>query len=1521
VNTKLELERSGFDVSGVEAVVQQVLNRLFDSSLSLRDGADPSEQTAYLKELAEANELPGMDVLWAQLLDPWIEEDEWAHHALIATEAFAMVGVSTRKLLDVWKEYARLLHETCQHEGLDSSAEWVIVSVVQRHFSQLVAQVLDREADVRRELRALTEEIRRPGFSVAATSDLMGSVLARISGISGLIGGFFGRFDSDGRLQFEHFDGEVFGPFNAQVAQRRVPSIALDPNLPEGQGPAGRAWRSGEIETTPSLLHDPTMAPWAEVYNAIGIRSAILVPVVNLQGQSIALIGMYSRWPGYFEVETRFEAVESFRQVISGVMNRRRDGHVVPHQTQLRYRELLHSGHLAVRYQPIVHLGTGEVRKVEALARLQEDDGSLISPFEFLSTLGADDLLRVFEGVLTQSADALRVWRSSGLDLHISVNLPPQGLVGKEYLEVLSRLVALGVVDPTFLTLEVTEEEQLSTTSISPEILEGFAALGIRLSQDDLGSGYSSLQRFNSIGFDEVKIDQMLVRNSADPLGSLKMVQNLTQLAHDLDIAIVVEGLESPDLLEAASIIGADLGQGYTIARPMAQSEVTRFARSFEWEGSRIRPRTGLGGVAALWRWARQVDAVEEFSDPLIDRRLTEDLRDLLVYLVDEEVDRHLDALAEAVALRDRRERARVIDDLSQLFIGRRGSTEATRGPSPSRRGTHSALSYHGMSLGELRRALDFQRQLLDIASSESSPVETAQRLCELLATVLGATVLLAEAGDGTPPVDPLSETGRQTGWMAHRSVLSAWYGGLQTRLRTRTTLASTSLRDPQLLERAGLSSGALGETAAVWSIPAYRKTGTAIYLLCLVASDRWPTPAEELLLEDMVPLVRTQIDRSLQLGAAEVKTKGLQDVSNEVDRIRFRVDASTGAISEPSEGAVRFYGFSREELMTKTIFDVSATMTPELLADLIRRYPDDVPFRLGTRHRDGSGTWREIELFSVLRTQGDQRYFDTIYVETDGLSESERMLLVDRAMMERIINTSAVVIFAIDALDRVMFVNKLVCTMTGRDERELRGGVFDWGALIADRSLDAAKDAMGKAARSGLPQPVELWLNDQRREERLYSFQVGPLHDESGAYVGSFWSGVDLTERHLASEDARDQRVFVERILESISNVVIVLDTQGRIVRTNTSFEDITGRAPEAFFLKPNLFLSLFTPRFRPLVLDWYDQAVAGSLRERTLAGVTDRQGAERLYEWQNALIADEEGGVSYIVCVGSDVTDNERRSRELRRAAAVFENSIEGIVIADEHAKITDVNEGFCRISGYSRDECIGREAGFWGSDRHDQEFFSDMYASLEREDHWSGTIWNRRKDGTVVPILMHVTPIKDLTGANDQYVAICTDISDMMHHQRQLSELAFHDILTGLPNRSLLAERLKSAMAESRRNRTILAIAYLDLDDFKPVNDRYGHAEGDQLLVELARRLSHELREVDTVARIGGDEFVCVLPAFTSAEECSQVLDRVVATIEVPFMLNEGSLASRCRRPLAWRSSAMRRTPTPFYAALTS
>ncbi|MGC8481981.1 MAG: EAL domain-containing protein, partial [Acidimicrobiales bacterium] len=509
MDTKLELERSGFDVNAVEVVVQRVLERLFDSPVSLRTGADPSRQTTYLEELANADEVPRMDALWGHLLNPWIDEDEWAHHALIATEAFAMVGVSTRKLLDAWMEYSRILHETCEQEGLDPSAEWVVVSVVERRFTQLVASVLDREADVQRELRALTEEIRRPGFSVTATSDLMRDVLARISGISGLIGGFFGRFDSDGRLQFEHFDGEVFGPFNAQVAQRRVPSIALDPNLPEGQGPAGRAWRSGEIETTPSLLNDPSMAPWAEVYDAIGIRSAILVPVVNLQGQSIALVGMYSRWPGYFEVESRLEAVENFRQVISGVMNRRRDGHVVPHQTQLRYRELLHSGHLAVRFQPIVHLGTGEVRKVEALARLQEDDGSLISPFEFLTTLGADDLLRVFEGVLIQSAAALRVWRSSGLDLQISVNLPPQGLVGMEYLEVLTRLVELEVVDPASLTLEVTEEEELANASISPEILEGFASLGIRLSQDDLGSGYSSLQRFNSVGFDEVKIDQM----------------------------------------------------------------------------------------------------------------------------------------------------------------------------------------------------------------------------------------------------------------------------------------------------------------------------------------------------------------------------------------------------------------------------------------------------------------------------------------------------------------------------------------------------------------------------------------------------------------------------------------------------------------------------------------------------------------------------------------------------------------------------------------------------------------------------------------------------------------------------------------------------------------------------------------------------------------------------------------------------------------------------------------------------
>lgn len=231
------------------------------------------------------------------------------------------------------------------------------------------------------------------------------------------------------------------------------------------------------------------------------------------------------------------------------------------------------------------------------------------------------------------------------------------------------------------------------------------------------------------------------------------------------------------------------------------------------------------------------------------------------------------------------------------------------------------------------------------------------------------------------------------------------------------------------------------------------------------------------------------------------------------------------------------------------------------------------------------------------------------------------------------------------------------------------------------------------------------------------------------------------------------------------------------------------------------------------------------------------------------------------------------------LRQAASVFEFANEGIVITDARGLIIDVNGAFSRITGYERQEVLGQNPRLLQSARHGSEFFVAMWLAIGSTGYWSGEIWNRRKNGEVYPELLTISAIKTQEGGTQGYVALFYDISLLKEQQQRLERMAHFDALTALPNRALLADRLQQAMRQAERRQTHVAAMYLDLDNFKSINDDHGHAIGDQLLVVLAGRLQLVLREGDTLARLGGDEFVVVLPDLAEACAAAPIIERLL------------------------------------------
>ena len=248
-------------------------------------------------------------------------------------------------------------------------------------------------------------------------------------------------------------------------------------------------------------------------------------------------------------------------------------------------------------------------------------------------------------------------------------------------------------------------------------------------------------------------------------------------------------------------------------------------------------------------------------------------------------------------------------------------------------------------------------------------------------------------------------------------------------------------------------------------------------------------------------------------------------------------------------------------------------------------------------------------------------------------------------------------------------------------------------------------------------------------------------------------------------------------------------------------------------------------------------------------------------------------------------DVTRTHTDQEWLRLADKVFEASESGIFVTDARRRLVKVNPSFTDITGYAPAEVLGRSPKLLGSGQHDPQFFARMIDTLAHQGRWQGEVWNRRRSGELYAQWLAASCIRNTAGEITHYLAVFTDISGLKAHEQQIDHLANHDMLTGLPNRRLLRDRLQQAIAYSQRNGSGLALAMLDLDGFKPVNDAHGHAVGDKLLSEVALRLRQVVRADETVARLGGDEFVLLF----RENHGPLPLERVLQTVQEPMQIN--------------------------------
>jgi diguanylate cyclase (GGDEF)-like protein/PAS domain S-box-containing protein len=367
----------------------------------------------------------------------------------------------------------------------------------------------------------------------------------------------------------------------------------------------------------------------------------------------------------------------------------------------------------------------------------------------------------------------------------------------------------------------------------------------------------------------------------------------------------------------------------------------------------------------------------------------------------------------------------------------------------------------------------------------------------------------------------------------------------------------------------------------------------------------------------------------------------------------------------------------------------------------------------------------------------------------------------------------------------------------------------------------------------------------------------------------------LDITEKKKAEMALRDSENRFRSFFEQNSSVMLLIEpTSGVIADANHAAIEFYGYPAGELIGMPISGLNTLS-----------DDEVRRK-REAAARGEENRfhfkhrlaNGEIRHVEVYSTPIVSRE--VPLLFSIVHDVTERVEAQSRLALTASVFTHALEAIMITDASGKIIEVNDAFTRITGYDRAEVLGRDPSLLKSDVHDEAFYRQMWSDLRRVGHWSGEIWNRRKDRQLYAELLTISEVVDDQRGERRYVALFSDITALKENERELKRIAHYDGLTGLPNRLLLSDRLSQAMAQTQRHGQIIAVAFLDLDGFKEVNDEHGHDVGDELLRQLANRLGAALRASDTLARLGGDEFVIILPELDDTAGCADVLERIIA-----------------------------------------
>ncbi len=584
--------------------------------------------------------------------------------------------------------------------------------------------------------------------------------------------------------------------------------------------------------------------------------------------------------------------------------------------------------------------------------------------------------------------------------------------------------------------------------------------------------------------------------------------------------------------------------------------------------------------------------------------------------------------------------------------------------------------------------------------------------------------------------------------------------------------------------------------------------------------------------------------------------------------------------------------GLSLSELAPTTMATWEERVHPEdlplALEQLSKHYIGHQRFyvcELRMRHRDGHWIWvlargRVAEWTSDLKPLLVSGTHQDISIR----KRAEAELRQNEAYLRAIIENLPEHAWLKDSESRFLAVNRALVRSCGHRTN---------GAVIGRSDLDLFPAALAEKFRADDRRVMErlapLTVEEQIPEHgrlRWYETFKAPVLGNDGRVLGTAGYARDVTAQREADARLRASEQRFRQLLEHVPGIAVQGYGADLKVRFwNLGSEQLYGwTAREA--RGRSLLELIIPPPMRSDVRAAIQSWIAGGPAIPSAELVLTHKDGSPIPVYSSHVLQQNGTGEYELFCIDLDLRELKAAEARQRLTASVFTHSHEGILITDAEARIVEVNEAYCRMTGYHREALIGRNPRFLRAERQDSATYTAMWAALKSQGHWSGEVWNRRRDGREYAQALTVSVVQGPDGRIANYVGLCADITERKTQQQHLERIAHFDILTGLPNRVLLIDRLRQAMGQTRRRGGRLALAYIDLDNFKSINDSHDHEIGDRVLAEVGQRMREALRESDTVARIGGDEFVVLLGDLQDAAALQPLLDRLQQTLSKPI-----------------------------------